>query len=43
MDYKKYNDYYLIDMVREKESPFDKNVIDMYHEKYISIINKEKV
>ena len=31
----------LIDMVRLKESPFDKNVIDMYHEKYISIINKD--
>ena len=30
-----------VDLLEEK--PFDKNIIDMYHSKYNSLIEKEKV
>ena len=31
----------LIEMVRERELPFDKNIINKYYDKYVSLVSKQ--
>ena len=39
-NYNKESEKNLIDMVRMKEQPFDKNTIEKYYKKYVEIIEK---
>ncbi len=32
----------LIDMVRTKEAPFNKKTIEMYHQKYVELVENNK-
>ena len=32
----------LIEMVRERELPFDKNIINKYYDKYVSLVSKQQ-